>query len=375
MTSSQPRQGAAAPTVARLADFANHGHCPTASLAFAEGYDLDRVLQGTAYADPFGQSEFMFERGRMFERLVKQDAGDGHCRYGPLLELLREHLGFDTPDARIVNLRQELGTDMEARARRTRRLLREMAEGREGFANIVDGAVLQAAVAGHVANYEADGLAFRLGGRLRVVEVKSFPVVDGQADPVALAAALDQGALYIHLVRMALEAENLDPDLVSDKLVLVTPRNVGLTPTLHERGVGARIDRIRRLLDEVPDEAPATGTEGAPVRFAEVAPRQGRSAEERIDAAFSICEDVGNEFGAACQGCGMYRLCRDRAFEIGAPELAGDSVARELAGVADLDRAAALADGALPTPMEAPAARALSRAADLHAEALARSLP
>jgi hypothetical protein len=375
MTSSQPRQGAAAPTVARLADFANHGHCPTASLAFAEGYDLDRVLQGTAYADPFGQSEFMFERGRMFERLVKQDAGDGHCRYGPLLELLREHLGFDTPDARIVNLRQELGTDMEARARRTRRLLREMAEGREGFANIVDGAVLQATVAGHVANYEADGLAFRLGGRLRVVEVKSFPVVDGQADPVALAAALDQGALYIHLVRMALDAESLDPDLVSDKLVLVTPRNVGLTPTLHERGVGARIARIRLLLDKVPNEAPATGAEGAPVRFAEVAPRQGRRAEERIDAAFSICEDVGNEFGAACQGCGMYRLCRDRAFGIGAPELAGDSVARELAGVADLDRAAKLADGALPTPMEAPAARALSRAADLHAEALVRSLP
>lgn len=369
------RQGAAAPTVARLAGFANHGHCPTASLAFAEGYDLDRVLQGTVYAEPFGQSGFMFERGRMFERLVKQDAGDGHCRYGPLLELLRDHLGFDIPDARIVNLRQELGTDMEARARRTRRLLREMAEGREGFANIVDGAVLQATVAGHPANYEADGLAFRLGGHLRVIEVKSFPVVDGQADPVALAAALDQGALYIHLVRLALEAEGLDTDLVSEDLVLITPRNVGLTPTLHQRGVGARIERIRHLLEAVPAEAPGLKPGGDPVRFAAVAPRRGRSAEERIDAALSICDEVGNDYGSACQGCGLYRLCRDRAFRLGAPELAGESVARELAGIASLDRAAELADGALPTPLEAAAAGALRRAADLRDEALTRSLP
>jgi hypothetical protein len=371
--SPAPRQGAAAPTVARLAGFANHGHCPTASLAFAEGYDLDRVLQGTAYADPFGQSEFMFERGRMFERLVKQDAGDGHCRYGPLLDLLREHLGFDTPDARIVNLRQELGSDMEARARRTRRLLREMAEGREGFANIVDGAVLQATVAGHLANYEADGLAFRLGGSLRVIEVKSFPVVDGQADPVALAAALDQGGLYIHLVRLALEAEGLDPALVSDDLVLITPRNVGLTPTLHKRGVGPRIERIRRLLVAVPGHAPTPS--GGQARFATVAPRRGRSAEERIDAALSICDDIGNDYGPACQGCGLYRLCRDRAFRLGAPALAGHGVARELAGIASLDRAAELADGALPTPLETAAAGALRRAADLRDEALARSLP
>jgi hypothetical protein len=372
--SPRRRQGAAAPTVARLAGFASHGHCPTASLAFAEGFDLDRVLQGTEYADPFGQSEFMFERGRMFERLVKQDAGDGHCRYGPLLELLRENLGFEAPEARIVNLRQELGTDMAARARRTRRLLGEMADGREGFANIVDGAVLQASVAGDVANYEADGLAFRLGGLLRVVEIKSFPVVDGRADTVALAAALDQGALYILLVRMALEAEGLDPGLASDELVLVTPRNVGLTPTLHLRRVTARIARIRRLLEAIPTVLPA-GAAGGASRFQDVASGDGRTAEERIDSALEICDEVGTEFGAACQGCGMYRLCRDRAFRLGAVELAGEEVARGLAGIADLGRAAELAEGGLPTPMEAAAAETLVRTAGLRADALARSLP
>jgi hypothetical protein len=373
---SARRQGAAAPTVARLASFANHGHCPTASLAFAEGYDLDRVLQGTDFADPFGQSQFMFERGRMFERLVKQDAGDGHCRYGPLIELLREHLGFQAPDARVANLRQQLGADMDARAKRTRQLLREMADGRDGAANVVDGAVLQATVAGMVANYEADGLAFRLGGQLRVVEIKSFPVVDGRADEVALAAALDQGALYILLVRLALDAEGLDPELVSDELVLITPRNVGLSPTLHLRKVTARMGRIRRLLDDVPVAVPASQSgAGNGTRFADVAPRRGRDAQDRIEAALDICDDVGTEFGAACQGCGMYRLCRDRAFRDGAIELAGDQVARRLAGVASLDRASDLADGALPTPMETPAAASLVQTAALHADALARRLP
>jgi hypothetical protein len=369
------RQGAAAPTVARLAGFANHGHCPTASLAFAEGYDLDRVLQGTDYADPFGQSQFMFERGRMFERLVKQDAGDGHCRYGPLIELLRERLGFQTSEARVANLRQELGTDMDARARRTRQLLREMADERDGVANVVDGAVLQATVAGIVANYEADGLAFRHGGQLRVVEIKSFPTVDGRADPAALAAALDQGALYIHLVRLALEAEGLDQQLVSDELVLITTRNVGLTPTLHLQNVSARIRRIRRLLNDIPTALPASrGHADGGARFADVARRSG-NPKDRVDAAWSICDDVGTEFGSACQGCGMYRLCRDRAFRNSAIELAGDQVARRLAGITNLDRAADLADGALPTRLEAPAAAALVETAVLHAEALVRRLP
>ncbi|MGH2968264.1 MAG: hypothetical protein ACRDK0_04245, partial [Solirubrobacteraceae bacterium] len=124
-----------------------------------------------------------------------------------MLELLRDELGFDISQARTANLRalhpppppHLLATDkrhLAARAADTRRLVGEIARGVPGCVNFIDGAVLSATVGGQTAFYETDGLAFRLGGQLRIVEIKSFPKVDGQVDPAALASALDQGALY-----------------------------------------------------------------------------------------------------------------------------------------------------------------------------------
>ena len=38
--------------------------------------------------------------------------------------------------------------------------------------------------------------------------------------------------------------------LVSDRALLITPKNVGMTPTLSEQRVEARIRRVRKLLGE-----------------------------------------------------------------------------------------------------------------------------
>ena len=121
-----------------------------------------------------------------------------------------------------------------------------------GCVNFIDGAVLSKTVGGQTAFYETDGLAFRLGGQLRIVEIKSFPKVDGHVDPAALASALDQGALYTLLVEQLLADLGLEPGLVSRRLVLICPRNVAMTPCLSERDVTARMRRIERLLDSVP---------------------------------------------------------------------------------------------------------------------------
>lgn len=366
-------------SVAALAAFVNHAACPTASVAFTQGVDLDRLLVGTGYDVAFGQSEYAFSRGQTFEQRVKGDRGNGVCSYGPMLELLRDDLGFDVSQARTANLRalhpppppHLLATDKRhliARATDTRRLVDEIARGVPGAVNFIDGAVLTRTVGGQTAYYEADGLAFRLGGQLRIVEIKSFPKVDGHVDPAALASALDQGALYTLLVEELLADLGLDRGLVSRRLVLICAKNVAMTPCLSQRDVTTRMRRIERLLAIVPVHDPSNV-----VSFDVVSRRRGRAATDRVDALQAICDQVGTCFGDTCQTCGLLRLCRERAHASGDPRSLGDRIARDLAGVPSLRRAVALASGATPTSPEASAADALRAAARLRDQALTRT--
>jgi hypothetical protein len=353
-----------------------------AGLAFAEGIDLDRLLQNTPLASAFGQSGFAFARGITFEARVKDDQGDGHCRYGPLLALLREHLDFEPSDVRTVNLRLlhpgRSREAMAARADETRRLLREMARSREAPPNLIDGAVLKATVGGRTAYYEADGIAFKLRAQLVIIEIKSFPIVDGQAaDPQALASALDQGALYILLTRRTLANDGFPPELVSTRMALVCPQNVGMRPCLYLKGVERRMRRIEALLESVPALAQVRESLGgldATTVFEAVAD-QRRSPDRRLGDLHGLCDAVGTTFGPGCDGCGMYRFCRERAFYAGSPNLLDDAASRELVGIPNLPRATALAGGAEPTAAEAPAARALATTAALRDDALARTPP
>jgi hypothetical protein len=346
-------------SVAALAAFTEVAGCPTARAAFTQGVDLDRLLAGTGYDVAFGQSEFAFARGTRFESIVKGDRGNGVCSYGPMLELLRDELGFDISQARTANLRalhpppppHLLATDKRHLAAR----------------DLVDQAP---GVGGQTAFYETDGLAFRLGGQLRIVEIKSFPKVDGQVDPAALASALDQGALYTLLVERLLIDLGLGASLVSRRLVLICPRNVAMRPCLSERDVSARIRRIERLLDSIPN----AGSQPI-VPFADAGRAAGRSLSDRVAALEDICDQVGTCYSDACQSCGMLRLCRERAHASGDVRTLGERRARQLAGIPTLQRAVALAGGSAPAASEAGAAGALRAAAILRDQALTRTVP
>jgi len=254
--------------VRALAGFAEHSDCNLATLAFASDVDLDRLLLKTQFQAPFGQSPFAFRRGRTFEEILRSK------NYAAAIDLFRKELGFPIGDVRIANLRDSFPKNkagMLLRAQETRRHLERILRADPKAANLIDGAVLPATIGGVRAFFEADALAARSAGKLHVAEVKSFPKVDDRIDRDKLASALDQVAVYVLLVQEIVLQLGGDPNqFVSDLALLITPKNVGMMPTLSRKPIGDRIARVKKLLSAVPPVSDVAAA--APPAF-----RSGRS--------------------------------------------------------------------------------------------------
>lgn len=356
------------PTVRVLAALAQNTDCRLATLGFAAGVNFDLLLRGTRFQAAFGQSPFAFARGLAFENKLRNDD------HALIVDLLRETLKIPPGGARVVNLRQGFPSGpgrMPARADETAALIRRIFRGGRNAPHLVDGAVLRGRVGGIEAFFEADALAARdNGGEIRVAEVKSFPKVDDRVDPEQLGSALDQSALYVMLARETVSRLGGDPDnLVSDRVILITPRNVGLTPTLSEQRVTARITRMRRVFDSLPHAADVAASTPAGISFGPVADVKADESA-RLDALHDIADRIGTAYAPGClASCGNGRFCRSRAVAAGSPCVTGTATARLLPEILTLGRAASLTRGAVPTPAEAPAAALLERAGRLIDEA------
>lgn len=352
-----------APTVRVLAAFSGHTDCNLASLGFAAGVDYDKLLAGTEYVAPFGQSPFAFSRGLAFERLI---AANG---YGATLELLRTGMGFPVEDARVVNLRDGYPKNrqgMALRAHETKTLVNQIVQGDPAAPNLIDGAVLATEIGGVKANFEADALAARFGGQIHVGEVKSFPLVDGRADGDKVGGALDQAAVYILLGKRLISELGGDDELVSSEAMLITPKNVGLTPVVSVKDVSSRVARAERLLARVPGINDLSDSIPGNASFAPIAD-PGIESMQRVETLHDLADHVGTYYVPSClASCGLARFCRERAFADGAAQLAGSQTVRLLPGVQSLDRASELAEGAPATDGERPVAAQLARAARLY---------
>ena len=350
--------------VRRLAAFANVHACPTAAVAFAARVDTNRVLAGTSVQVPFGQSPFAIGRGVAFEALLRRH---GHAE---LRRVLTDGLGTDFSLAAIENLREGFQPNragLSMRARVTSDRMAEIATGPQEPV-VLDGAVLRADIGGLPGYFEADEMAIGVGGQIIVGENKSWPVVDGRpTDEDALGAALDQAATYVLMGRRTLEDSGVDPSCMSDSVVLVTPRNTGLAPTLHRQDVGGRIRRIARLLSAVPDVLQTAASTPSSVTFDVVA--DGSQPESvRLGEFRRVTDELGVVYEpASClTSCGFAWACRSRLFADGDPALVGGLVARALPGIAGLARVAELGQGAPASAAEEPAAWPLARAGRLY---------
>ncbi len=284
-----------------------------------------------------------------------------------MLKLLRDGLHYGESDGYVENLRNVPDGpqfDLATRAARTEGFVKQITSGTRGAPNLLDGAVLERRVGGVDQFFEADAVAARFAKPLHVGEIKSFPTVDGQADPDKVGAAIAQVSIYILLLRELVERVGGDGSLVSTAALLITPKNTGLQPTITVKEVGREVDRAQRILDRAPVAAEVADLlpTGIPT-FGDVAQVAGRSEQQRVDAAEMLIEKIGNAYQPGClSSCGFSRLCRRRASDQSSPVRIGSQLQRLLPQVETIERALALATGAIPYAAERPVGDQLLRA-------------
>ncbi|MER7106305.1 hypothetical protein [Streptomyces sp. NPDC000229] len=316
--------------------------------ALLDGAGVDKAALASALGAPsgFGQSQFAFMRGNAFEAKVKADGG---------MELMRL-LGVAEPeDVRVPDL---AAAGPEGRAARTALALREATAA--GAWSLLDHPMLALEVAGSPAYLEPDAVVVGPDGRWTVVEIKSFPMIDGSADAAKVGAAARQAAVYV----LALErvAALTDGASVAHSVLLVCPKDFSNQPTGSVVDVRKQLSVTRRQLARLTriEDIAAALPDGVTFDV------EACSAEQLAAAVEAVPHAYAPECLAACE---LAFHCRDRAREAGAVETLGRSVRGELGGLTTVGAVLAAARGEAGDPDD-PAVSALRRAAALRAESL-----
>ncbi|MFF1353663.1 hypothetical protein [Streptomyces sp. NPDC058297] len=340
-----------------LAALAANPGCRRRALLDGAGVDKARLADALGAPSGFGQSQFALTRGNAFEAKVKADGG------AELLRLVHERMGGGpepvpgearTPDLTAVG--------PEGRTARTALALREATAdaARSGAWTFLEHPMLALDVAGTPAFLEPDAVVVHPDGTWTVVEIKSFPMIDGGADAAKVGAAARQAAVYV----LALErvAGHLDPaPEVRHRILLVCPKDFSNLPTASAVDVRKQLSVTRRQLErltrieDIADALPA-GT------CFDVT----RPADELTEAVESVPAAYAPECLAACE---LAFHCRDRAREEGAVTSLGRGLRAELGALTTVDEVLSAAHGHSGDPRD-PAVAALRRAARLRAEAL-----
>ncbi|GAA2873388.1 hypothetical protein GCM10010517_33900 [Streptosporangium fragile] len=319
-----------------IAALAANPGCTRRSVMDAAGIDKDRTARHVGFPAPFGQSQFAITRGNGFEALVKENG----C--AELLRVLRELLGLPVSQVGYQDV-ESVGSHL--RHSHTRALIDRAAREEDGAAVFYDHPLFSLEIAGHTSYLEPDVVAFQIGGRFHIVEIKSFGLVDGQAEPGKVAAAARQAAVYVLALRRLLADLGHDPERVSHDVVLICPENFANRPAgalidvrkqlaVLNRQL-ARMTRVERLLADLPagltfDLAPDES--GVPTR----------SAEELAEALRQVPARYAPDCLSTCDLC---MFCRDEARVCGSTDMLGRQIRDQLGGVSRVSEALGLAEG------------------------------
>jgi hypothetical protein len=348
--------------------------------AILDGAGVNKAALASALGSPsaFGQSQFALTRGNAFEAKVKADGG------AELLRLVHDKLDRSAEPPVHARVPDLTATGPRGRTARTELELRE-ATAHPGAWTLLDHPMLALDVAGSPAFLEPDAVVVHPDGSWTVVEIKSFPLLDGSADPAKVGAAARQAAVYVLALeelaarlgaepeggsarlgaepegRAGADAATVPAPRVRHRVLLVCPRDFSNQPTASavdirkQRAVTARqlarLTRIEDIADALPE-----GTCFSP--------------ELPAEALTAAVESVPATYAPEClSACELAFHCRTRSRQEGAVTSLGRPVRAELGGLTTVEDVLAAARGEAGDPGD-PAVAALRRAAALRAEAL-----
>lgn len=348
-----------APNARNLAAAIENPRCTARRVLDAAGVDKAALAAQLGPSPPQAQSVFASNRGTRFEADVKADT------YAVLVDLLRRE-GFRVGTVRVLPLRDLYPINprhpevaLLARATVTRDAILDMVGGVVTAPNLIDGGAIRWNFGGVTARLETDGIAWRMGSQIHVVEIKSFPIVDGRGDPEKVGAAAWQASVYVAAIADLLTAAGLDSGLVATDVLLVCPRNTSLVPTIVRVDVARQVRALRRLLVgrmDVEEVLAGAGTDAT-------LDTTGLDAAAASRHLSGVLERLGTNYLPSClAACPISFHCRDHSRAIGDPSELGSDVRASLAGITGLERAVALADASPPAPSEMDAAAMLVRA-------------
>lgn len=337
-----PRAPVNARSVAALTE--NPG-CTRRRVIDAAGVAAHDLAASLGHPTLRGQSPFAIEGGNRFEDRLKKRSD-----YELLVDALAPFVSLPKPPELIVEDVNRVGklpdaqAWMDARAERTDDALTRVATGSADAPHVVDHPVLRFDLAGVTVNLEPDALAFRVGERLELVEIKAYPVIDGQADPNKLASTAGQAAVYHMALRATLSRLGLDPELLVWSFILVAPRNFGRTPVAHRVPLKKKSMSLERVLRSVPNTGEVLTALSGELTF-DVDPNGDLGAIEARAALTAAVGAVEARYVPEClQNCDMAKFCRFDSWSHDAPARLGRHARDNLAGVASLADALRLAE-------------------------------
>ncbi len=314
--------------------------CTRRAVLDAAGVDKPQLAQRIGFPSRFGQSRFALARGNAFEAMLKADG----CA------LLRETLAVVDPAVGYDDLGADADDTLSARHQRTRELLAAAPTA------LIDHPLLTLEVAGQTVYLEPDLIALRRGGQVQVVEIKSFAIVDGQADSAKVSGAAGQAAVYVLALRRL-----LGDDQVSHEVSLVCPENFSMRPVAVRLDVRKQLATLRRQLLRLSSVSATIEALPTTVSFAVALP-----AAELLASLAAIEARYAPECLSTCE---LASYCRHESAATTAA--LGRSVRESLGGVETVAAVLALANGEqTPTLAQGEAALLLQTALQLRTEAL-----
>jgi len=346
-----------------LAALENNPRCTLRALLDSSGSDKAAIAERAGFPSPFGQSTFALARGNAFEAMVKANG----C--AELLRVLRETLQLTLPEVGYTDL-NDVGGDArpEIRAARTAHLLVRAALG-QGDSTLYDHPMLRLIVGGHAVFLEPDLVAFRIGDRFHVVEIKSFPIIDGQAAPAQVRSATTQACAYVIALRAMLAQAGIGPQAVSDQIILVAPKDFTNRPTAAFVDARKQVATLTRQLDRIAriGDLVALLPDGLTFDLDPDADDRPRRPAEELTSAL---DQVDTTYRPDCLNhCEMAFYCRSRARANMSLDVLGPAVREQLGGIDTTTMALGLARGQLvPADDQREMTTALRHAARLRAE-------